>query len=126
MAATRTQIYFTQEQCQSLDALAKRQGKTLAGVVRAAVDAYVAQAPGDLDLVLDEAFGSMPDLEVRRLGHRRSPKIDKDERAKLLTVCAGVRAQGARDRPSLRRARWERVLPSGRCRRRRRRTPLSS
>jgi hypothetical protein len=68
MGATRTQVYFTQEQRQSLDALAKREGKTLAGVVREAVDAYVAQAPGDLDLVLDEAFGSMPDLELPARG----------------------------------------------------------
>jgi len=33
-------------------------------VVREAVDAYVAQAPPELQVVLDETFGSMPDLEV--------------------------------------------------------------
>ena len=44
--------------------MAKREGKTLARVVREAVDAYVAQSPGDLEIVLDESFGSMPDLEV--------------------------------------------------------------
>ncbi len=64
MSATRTQVYFTEEQRRRLDALAKREGKTLAEVVREAVDAYVAQAPPDLDVVLDETFGSMPGLEV--------------------------------------------------------------
>ncbi len=64
MPATRTQVYFTEEQRRRLDALAKRQGRTLASVVREAVDAYVAQAPPDLDVVLDETFGSMPDLEL--------------------------------------------------------------
>ncbi len=64
MSATRTQVYFTQEQRRRLDSLAKREGKTLAEVVRAAVDAYVADAPPDLDVVLDETFGSMPDLTI--------------------------------------------------------------
>ncbi len=64
MSATRTQVYFTEEQRRRLDALAKREGKTLAEVVREAVDAYVAPAPPDLDVVLDETFGSMPDVEV--------------------------------------------------------------
>ena len=37
---------------------------SLAEVVREAVDVYVAQAPPDLEVLLDETFGSMPDLEV--------------------------------------------------------------
>ncbi len=64
MSATRTQVYFTEQQRRELDAVAKREGKTLAAVVRAAVDAYVAAVSPDHDTVLDEAFGSMPDLEV--------------------------------------------------------------
>lgn len=64
MSATRTQVYFTKEQRRQLDARAKREGKTLAQVVREAVDAHVAQTPPDLGAVLDETFGSMPDLEV--------------------------------------------------------------
>lgn len=64
MSATRTQVYFTQEQRRRLDALAERQGKTLAEVVREAVDAHLGQAPPDLAVVLEEAFGSMPDLEA--------------------------------------------------------------
>ncbi len=64
MPATRTQVYFTEQQRRMLDALAKRQGRTLASVVREAVDAYVAQMPPELDVVLDETFGSMTGLEV--------------------------------------------------------------
>ncbi|MGI8779018.1 MAG: hypothetical protein ACR2L8_02400 [Solirubrobacteraceae bacterium] len=48
--------------------MAKREGKMLAEVVREAVDAHVAQAPPDLDAVLDETFGSMPGLEVPARG----------------------------------------------------------
>jgi hypothetical protein len=33
-------------------------------VVREAVDAYMAEVPSDVGVVLDETFGSMPDLEV--------------------------------------------------------------
>lgn len=64
MSATRAQVYFTEEQRRRLDGVARREGKSLAEVVREAVDAYVSQAPPDLDAVLDETFGSMPDLEV--------------------------------------------------------------
>jgi hypothetical protein len=64
MSATRTQVYFTEEQRRALDARAAREGKTLAEVVREAVDAYIAQEPPKLDVVLDETFGSMPDLDV--------------------------------------------------------------
>jgi predicted DNA-binding protein len=66
MSATRTQVYFTDEQRRELDARARREGKTLAAVVREAVDAYLAHDPPDLALVLDESFGSMPDLEAPR------------------------------------------------------------
>jgi len=64
MSATRTQVYFSEEQRRRLDAQAKREGKTLAAVVREAVDAHVAREPSPLRLVLDETFGSMPDFEV--------------------------------------------------------------
>ena len=64
MSATRTQVYFTEEQRRRLDALAKREGKTLAEVVREAVDAYVSHEPPALAVVLEETFGSMPDFEV--------------------------------------------------------------
>jgi len=64
MSSTRTQVYFTEEQRRQLDALARREGKTLARVVREAVDAYVVQASPHLDGVLEETFGSIPELEV--------------------------------------------------------------
>lgn len=64
MAATRTQVYFTEEQRRRIDAVARREGKTLAQVVREAVDSYVAQAAPALDTVLDESFGSMPDVRA--------------------------------------------------------------
>ncbi len=64
MSATRTQVYFTREQRRRLDALARREGKTLAAVVREAVDAYMTIAPPNTEALLDEAFGSMPELEV--------------------------------------------------------------
>jgi len=43
MPATRTQVHVTDEQRRRLDAVAKHEGKTLAEVVREALDAYVAQ-----------------------------------------------------------------------------------
>jgi Ribbon-helix-helix protein, copG family len=64
MSATRTQVYFTEEQRRRLDARAAREGKTLAELVREAVDAYIEREPPKLDAVLDETFGSMPDLDV--------------------------------------------------------------
>jgi hypothetical protein len=57
-------VYFTADQRRRLDALAEREGKTLAEIVREAVDAYVAQSPPDLDAALDETFGTMPELDV--------------------------------------------------------------
>jgi hypothetical protein len=64
MSATRTQVYFSAEQRRRLDERARREGKTLAAVVREAVDAYVTVPLPDLDAVLDESFGSMPDIQV--------------------------------------------------------------
>jgi hypothetical protein len=64
MSATRTQVYFTPEQRRRLDARAAKEGKTLAQLVREAVDAYTADASSELDAVLEESFGSMPDLDV--------------------------------------------------------------
>ena len=49
MPATRTQVIFTEEQRRQLDARARREGKTLAQVVREAVDAYVTHQQADVD-----------------------------------------------------------------------------
>ena len=64
MSATRTQVYFTEQQRRRLDALAEREGKTLAQIVREAVDSYVPDVPPDLSAMLDEAFGTLPDIAV--------------------------------------------------------------
>lgn len=68
MSATRTQVYFSPQQREQLDALARRDGKTLAAVVREAVDAYVGRASPDPQATLDESFGSMPDFEAAARG----------------------------------------------------------
>lgn len=57
-------MYFSERQRRALDAMATREGKTMAAVVRDAVDAYVLDAPGDLEEELDRTFGKMPNLEV--------------------------------------------------------------
>ncbi len=64
MAATRTQVYLTTEQRRRLDEIAATQGKTLAQVVREAVDAYVSVTGPDSRGALDSTFGLLPDLEV--------------------------------------------------------------
>lgn len=80
MGATRTQIYLTEQQRKALDARRRRERKTLAAVVRDAIDAYLAKPePADYQAVLDRAFGALPDLKVpprsewrkraRRLGY---------------------------------------------------------
>lgn len=66
MSATRTQVYFSEAQRRQLDARARQEGKTLARVVREAVDAHLAQERPALPVVLAESFGSMLDLEVPR------------------------------------------------------------
>jgi hypothetical protein len=85
MGATRTQISLTPEQRKKLDARGKREHKTLAQVVRDAVDAYLRAEPPprqenkDFQKFLDESFGSMPNLEV--------PSRDEwDERARRIGI----------------------------------------
>ena len=43
MAATRTQVYLTTEQRERIEALRARDGRSLAEVVRDALDAYLDQ-----------------------------------------------------------------------------------
>ena len=72
MPATRTQIYLTEDQRREIEKLRASDGRTLAEVVRAALDEYLAaHGPAAEEArrrktqqVLDETFGSMPDLEV--------------------------------------------------------------
>jgi hypothetical protein len=64
MASTRTQIYLTAEQRAAIDAKIKREGKSLASIVREALDEYLAPKSADLDAILNRTFGTIPDLEV--------------------------------------------------------------
>jgi predicted DNA-binding protein len=60
----RTQIYLTAEQRAKLDALRRRDGRSMADHVRAAVDAYVAEEMVDVDEALDATFGSITDMTI--------------------------------------------------------------
>jgi Arc/MetJ-type ribon-helix-helix transcriptional regulator len=72
MAATRTQVYLTEDQRREIEQLRARDGRTLAEVIRAALDEYLAtHGPAaketrraEMQRAFDAAFGSMPDLEV--------------------------------------------------------------
>ena len=73
MAARRTQIYLTADQRKRLDERRRRERRTLADLVREAVDAYLADRSVDPAKALDSTFGALPKLEV--------PSRDEWERA---------------------------------------------
>ena len=62
--ALRTQIYLTAEQRARLDELRQRDGKSLAELVREALDAYVAERGADPASALQATFGAAPEFEV--------------------------------------------------------------
>lgn len=64
MAATRTQVYFTQEQRRRLDERARREGKTLAEIVREAVDEFTERHAPDFAQAAAATFGAAPALSV--------------------------------------------------------------
>ena len=65
MASTRTQVYLTSEQRRKLESRRRRDGVTMAAVVRDAIDAYLgAGAPLDLRETLDETFGVAPNFKI--------------------------------------------------------------
>lgn len=64
MASTRTQIYLTDTQRARLDEVALREGRSLADVIREAVDAYLSEAAPGSKQALEATFGALPDLEV--------------------------------------------------------------
>jgi hypothetical protein len=64
MPATRTQIYLTDEQRARLDAVARRDRRSLAEVIREAVDLFLGEVAPDPDEVLEDTFGSAPGLEA--------------------------------------------------------------
>ena len=61
--STRTQIYLTDEQRRALDQRAAREGRTLADLIREAVDAFLS-AGVSREEALGATFGAAPDLEV--------------------------------------------------------------
>jgi hypothetical protein len=69
--ATRTQVYLTAEQRRQIEELRAADGRTLAEVIRTALDEYLAthgraaekKRRAETQRVLDETFGSMPNLE---------------------------------------------------------------
>jgi Arc/MetJ-type ribon-helix-helix transcriptional regulator len=72
MAATRTQVYLTQEQRDRIEELRASDGRTLAEVIRTALDEYLAthgradeeQERAETQRVFDETFGIAPDFQV--------------------------------------------------------------
>jgi hypothetical protein len=64
MAARRTQIYLSAEQRKRLDERRRRERRSLAELVREALDAYLADGPVDPAAALDTTFGALPSLEV--------------------------------------------------------------
>jgi predicted transcriptional regulator len=62
--AQRTQIYLSAGQRKRLDEIAAREHKSLAEVIREAVDAYLAGASPDPVAALAATFGVSPELEV--------------------------------------------------------------
>jgi len=64
MPSVRTQIYLTDRQRRALDGRGRRTGAPLARMIREAVDVYLADDRPDPDAALDEAFGTLPDLEL--------------------------------------------------------------
>jgi hypothetical protein len=80
MPSTRTQIYLSKEQRRWLDARRKREGKSLAAVVRDAIDSYIGGPSDDAQRVLDESFGALPDLEVPS---RREDWANRQHKLKL-------------------------------------------
>lgn len=67
MPATRTQVYLTAEQRAGLDERARVERKTMAHVIRDAVDTYLAADVDDAerDLLLADTFGACHGLGER-------------------------------------------------------------
>ena len=64
MPSQRTQVYLTAEQRQAIDARMKRDGKSLAWIVREALNEYLTPPMEEVEAALAETFGAIPDLKV--------------------------------------------------------------
>ena len=65
MASRRTQIYLTAAQRKRLDERRRRERRSLAELVREALDAYLADRSIDPATALNSTFGALPKLEVQ-------------------------------------------------------------
>ena len=64
MASTRTQIYLTDGQKRRLDELSRNRGRSMASLIREAVDAYVADSGPDAGAALADTYGTLPGLHL--------------------------------------------------------------
>src|SRR6266545_1323603 len=64
MNSVRTHVNLTREQRRKLHARAGREAKTLAAVIRDAVEAYMAEDTAYIERALTSTFGALPDLDV--------------------------------------------------------------
>jgi hypothetical protein len=70
VAATRTQVYLTEDQRRQIEELRARDGRTLAEVIRTALDEYLAThgrasaeaERAETQRVFDATFGVVPDF----------------------------------------------------------------
>jgi len=68
MAATRTQIYLSEEQREALDEAAEAEGVTMAELVRRALTAYLADTTPNPEPALTATFGAAPDAAAPSRG----------------------------------------------------------
>ncbi len=64
MAATRTQVYLTEQQRQRIDELAGIEVVTMTEIVRRALDAYLSSYVPDASASFSRALGAATDIEV--------------------------------------------------------------
>ena len=62
--ATRTQIYLTERQRARLDEVGRQEGKSLAELIREAIDVFLGGAKPDPRAALKTTFGAAPRLSV--------------------------------------------------------------
>jgi len=65
--ALRTQIYLTPEQRRALDVRARSEDRTMADLVREAIDRFLG-TPADPRTALDATFGALPGMSVPNRG----------------------------------------------------------
>ncbi len=64
MSMTRTQVYLPAELRRRVDERADVEGKSMAEVVREALERHLAERDADSQVVLDETYGSVVDAWV--------------------------------------------------------------